>query len=150
MHDVPLPSAGVGIRLELSTRETSALVANLHRYDDTIVADLVALNLATSESIRALAYALAPVDQDFMRQQIKVAMSRDGLTFEVGYDDRDFVAAGQPPYYWWQELGFTHYITGELIRNPHLEPAHRQHAAPYHNAVRQRVQLAIRTLSVRG
>jgi len=143
-----MAAADVGIRLELSVRETSGFIANLHRYDDAITADLVALNLSTSEQIRALAYQLAPVDQDFMRQQIKVAMSPNGLTFEVGYEDKDFLEAGLPPYYWWQELGFTHYLSGRFIRNEHLAPAHRQYEAPYHNAVRQRVQQAIRILRV--
>jgi len=144
-----MATADVGVSLTLSVRDERALIANLHRYDDAIVADVVATNVETSEAIRALAFQLAPVDRDVMRQKIKVAMSPSGLVFEVGYDDRDFISEGLEPYYWFQELGFTHYQSGEFIRNPHLEPAHRAYEAPHRAAIRQRVQRSIQQLSVR-
>jgi hypothetical protein len=135
--------AGAGVRLTLSLRGDRAMVANLFRTEADIVAEIVAHNREIGERVRERAFVLAPVDKEFMRERIKLRLSETGLVFEVGYDESDFAAAGKPPYFKYQELGFTHWRSGEFIRNPHLEPAFREFDQAYRAGIRARVQQAL-------
>lgn len=139
------------IRLSASVRGQRGLIANLFRCDKAITENCRKQTVRTGVKVQQLAFQLAPVSEDdadsfHMRDQIRLEFTPGGLGFEVGYDETDFTKAGEAPYGVYQELGFTHYLSGEFIRNPHIEPAYRSEDRNYRIGVRNAVIAAIAQL----
>lgn len=138
--------------LTLSVRGQRGLAANFFAADREIAEAVRLHTLSTGVRVHAGAVERAPVDlsedaDDFvMREKIRLMVSPGGLAFEVGYLESDFSEADQPPYFIFQEEGFHHYLTGEYIRNPHLEPAYRAEERNYRDGVRSAVLAAIARL----
>lgn len=137
------------IKLKGSVRGQRALVANLFEGIRGIRAGCQRQTLATGVAVQVEAFNRAPVDEDFMRQQIRLVLSKGSLAFEVGYYDPDFAEHGDGENYGvHQELGFEHYLTGQVVRNPHIEPAYRVNEPAYRNGIRREVLAAIARMAV--
>lgn len=147
----------MAIKLKASVRGQRGLVANLFELDRTIQRGVRRQTVASGARVQAHAIQLAPYDDDktidpdfHMRDQIRLVLSKGGLAFEVGYYDADFAVVGQENYGAFQELGFTHYQSGEFIRNPHIEPAFHAEDRAYRLGIRREVINAIARMSGRG
>ena len=91
-----------------------------------------------------MAYDLCPKDTFFMADHIRVAFSRGGYAYRIGWQRRDFEAAGKPGYYFWQEFGFRHHITGQFIQNPCLQPTRRVMGPRFQKALERTIARAVR------
>jgi hypothetical protein len=131
------------VKLKASVRGQRGLVANLFAGVRGIEQGVRRQTLKSAVRVHQDAYRRAPVDEDVMRQLIRLQVSKAGLAFEVGYYDADFAAIGQENYGAFQELGFHHYGSGDFIRNPHIEPAFHAEDRAYRDGIRREVQLAI-------
>lgn len=85
-------------------------------------------------------FDLCPKDTEFMANHIFLAFDDDEFGYTLGWRASDFADADLPPYYFWQELGFRHHLSGKFIRNPSLQPAHLEAA----DRLRRELPIAIR------
>lgn len=110
---------------KLEVRGLSGMLANFSKLDGTIQREFRILVKITGEQVRQLAYELAPKDTEFMADHILLRFSKDGLTFAVYLDPKDFAAAGlnfYPPY--------VEHGTQNSEAQPFMEPAF-QAIAPF-------------------
>lgn len=107
--------------MDLSFRNTSATIANIFALDADVQIAVVQLVHKAGEFCRELTYFLAPVDTSFMRDNIRVTFGPKGYTFEVGWLEEDFIAAGLAFYPIYQEFG-----TRFMAAQPSLVPAYNE------------------------
>jgi hypothetical protein len=101
------------MKRELDTTRLDQLIFNLPRNADTVVAK-------SAFSIEGMAKQLAPHDTYALRQGInteKVGEARYHVQDSTGIDKNGL------GYGLYQELGFTHYISGAFIQNPFMVPS---------------------------
>lgn len=143
------------IRLSAAVRGQRGLIVNLFRCDRAIEDRVRRQTVRTGVRVQQTAFQLAPVsesdpDSFHMRDKIRLEFSPGGLAFTVGYAESDFTAEGKAPYGVFQELGFIHYLSGEFIRNPHIEPGFRAEDRNYRLGIRSAVIQAIASLPRAG
>lgn len=117
--------------LELSVRNTSAVISNFYRFDAEARDQVRALVARQGESLRSLTAQLAPVDTGYMRDHVRARFTAAGLGFEVGWDASDFLGTGRAFYPFFQEYG-TRYMAAQ----PSLGPAWRAVEPRFLNALR--------------
>lgn len=110
------PSAGV--RLQLSMRNASAVAANFRAFDAVFQEDARRLVRESGEFCRELTQFFCPVDTGFMRGHVKTTYSDDGLVFETGWLESDFIDEGLAFYPPHVEFG-----TVKMAAQPSLGPA---------------------------
>lgn len=117
-----------------------ALVANIYSKRPGAAAAFRKTNRRFAREVRDLARQFAPVDKGNLR---------DALTFEMSAQDRIFSVFHDPAFFpdvnyaIFQELGFRHWQSGELIQRAHLFPAYEQKRREYGNAIAADVRRAI-------
>jgi hypothetical protein len=79
------------IRLSFGFRDVTGLIANIHRADARVQREVRRDVKNNADFAHDLAYFLAPVKSSYMRDHLTTRISDDGLVFELGYRDEDFV-----------------------------------------------------------
>lgn len=108
------------MRLDLQTRNASALVANLYQWDRRFQRDVRSLVQDIGRDARAAARTIVPYDTGFMHDHLRLEFSPSGLVWSLGWLEREFAAAGLPFYPPYQEFG-----TLFMPAQPTLGPAAR-------------------------
>lgn len=115
-----MPAGGSrGIQMDLSFKNTAAVVGNFYAFDADVQAALIHLVREAGEFCRELAFYLSPVDTTFMRNHLRVMFGPKGYSFEVGWLEEDFLSVGLAFYPLYQEFG-TRYMAAQ----PSLAPAY--------------------------
>lgn len=109
--------------LELSFRNTAAVIANIYATDEATQEAVVAMVHEAGQYCKDLAYFYSPVDTGFMREHLRVIYGPRGYSFEVGWAAEDFIAAGLAFYPVFQEFG-----TRFMAAQPSLTPAYQDTA----------------------
>lgn len=101
------------ISVTIDTRELDRIAAQLDMKADEIVKNM-------AFKVEGNARALAPVDTGALSASMATE-HQESAWYRIG----PTVGAGQggPAYAIYQELGFTHWISGQFIQNPYLTPA---------------------------
>lgn len=133
------------MRMGLETRGIRGLVANLYARDraaQTAIRRVVRRNgVAQHERARTL----APVDTGFLRSQLRLTFSEQGLVYAVGWRDRDFTDAGLAPYFYYTEFG-----TSRMAPRPCLFPARDAQAPVFRAELRDALRAAVARRQRRG
>ena len=79
------------IRLSFGFRDEKALVANFYKADIRAQKELRRAVKDAGDFFLDLGRFLAPVRTEWMRDHLRASYSDDGLVFEGGYHDEDFV-----------------------------------------------------------
>lgn len=132
-----------GIRLELSVRNESALVANFFALDAEIQVAMQLAAASAADLVRQVVQSTCAVDTGFMRDHVRIWKSPTGLVWEVGWDAGDFFDAGLAFYPFFVEYG-----TRFMAAQPSLGPAYEYVVPIYLADVEALVQLAIERRSV--
>lgn len=135
------------MRLELSVRNASAMVANFHAADAQLQEDIRDLVEEYGEATRELTSFLSPYRTGHMSESVRTVYSPSGLAFETGWDADDFIGEGLAFYPYFQEFG-----TRFMAAQPSLGPAYEEMRPQFERALRERVQQSIAELnrSIRG
>lgn len=110
-----------GVRMKLSVRNASAVVANFRAADAKLQARVREIVQENGKFARDLAQHLAPVKTGFLREHITTVYSESGLAFEMGWFAADFAEAGLAFYAEWVEHG-----TSRMAAQPSITPAFEQ------------------------
>jgi HK97 gp10 family phage protein len=108
------------VRMDLSFKNTAGVIANIYQTDRELQKAVRKIVKDAGQYCHDLTYFLAPVDTGFMREHIRVLYGKQGLSFEVGWFEADFVAAGLAFYPIYVEFG-----TRFMAAQPSLYPAYR-------------------------
>jgi hypothetical protein len=129
----------MAVRMTVSARSLRGLVANLSAAD-AVAQRAVRATVATygNKQFR-LTRQLAPVDTGFLRSQIRLRFSDDGLVYEVGFRGEDFDRGGKPQYFLYTEFG-----TRFMAARPCVFPARDAIAPEFKRALGANVRGAIR------
>lgn len=109
------------MNLTLRVRDTRGVAANFYAADRTVQREARKLVRDKGLFTKELTQFFAPKDTWFMTNNVRLVMSADGLSFQVGWFAGDFSAAGLPFYPPFQEYG-----TYKMRAQPSLHPAYRQ------------------------
>jgi HK97 gp10 family phage protein len=110
-----------GVQMDLSFKNTSAVIANLYAFDADVQVAVINLVRRAGEFCRELTFYFSPVDTTFMRNHIRVTFGPKGYSFEVGWLEDDFLSAGLAFYPLYQEFG-----TRFMHAQPSLTPAYEE------------------------
>jgi HK97 gp10 family phage protein len=119
------------VNLTLRVRDAKALGANFYAADRRAQREARTLTRKRGEFARDLTRFFCPVDTGFMQSHVRLEMSGDGLTFQVGWSAADFTSAGLPFYPPFQEFG-----TSRMRAQPSLFPAYRETEAAFRDDVK--------------
>lgn len=108
------------VRMDLSFKNAAAVIANIYNADRVFIAATKKLVREAGQYNHDLAYFLAAFDTGFMREHLRVLYGAEGYSFEVGWYEEDFVAAGLAFYPIYVEFG-----TRFMAAQPALYPAYR-------------------------
>lgn len=126
------------VRLSLSFKNAAGVIANIYALDDELQRDVKKLVRDAGQYFHDLTYFLCAVDTGFMREHIRVLYGREGYTFEVGWLESDFVAAGLAFYPIYVEFG-----TRFMEAQPALYPAYKDTEAWFLRALAEMYRDAI-------
>lgn len=129
------------MKLNLSFRNMGAVVANFRAADAVLQTEVRVAVTDAGEFCRELAYFLSPVDTGFMREHLKTLYSDDGLVFETGWLEEDFLVAGLAFYPIYVEFG-TRYMAAQ----PSLSPAYQDTKVDF----KRRISAAVRASFARA
>lgn len=132
---------GLGFRASgrLSVTGTKAVISNLRSWRRTVIRRLAVHTAATGAEIRDMAKTVSPYDTGRMMRSITLALSEQGLAFEVFYDPEHFARDGEPYYPVFVELG-----TRNMPARPTLGWAYEVNAPAYAAGVRAILRKATR------
>lgn len=109
------------IELQLAFRNQAAIIARMYAvYPDVVAAAKVAVR-ESAERIRDRTKDTVRVDTHFMQEHTEAFISAEGLTFEVGWREAEFDAAGLPFYPIYQEFGTVHMSANPALSNAYAE-----------------------------
>jgi hypothetical protein len=103
--------------MTLGTRNRRALSANFQAMDARLQRDARKLVAKYRDKQFHLTRELCPVgtraytrgthqhDPGFLRSMIRARTSDDGLAYEIGWREEDFIEKGEPPYFIFTEFG---------------------------------------------
>jgi HK97 gp10 family phage protein len=128
----------------MATRNAAGLVANLYAMRDEIADDARELVAETGAREYQRAYDLAPKDTGFMAEQLRLEFSEQGYTYELGYHEADFTAAGFAFYPLYQEFG-----TSTMAAQPSLFPARAEIRPEFQRDLRALLRNAARNVKRR-
>lgn len=127
------------MRLTLTTRNASGIAANFYAADAraqrAVRKTVRTYGVKESERVREL----CPVDTGFMRSQLRLEFSEQGLAYELGWREEDFANAGLVFYPVFQEFG-----TVNMPAQPSLFPARDEIRPQFRDALRRDLSAAIR------
>jgi HK97 gp10 family phage protein len=126
------------VSMDLSFRNVAGVVANLYAKDKAIQAAVRRLTRNAGELCKTLTQQACPVDTWFMHDHVHTTYSRKGMTFETGWREEDFTAAGLAFYPIYVEFG-----TRFMAPQPSLYPAYKEVQKMYLEDLRDVVQSAI-------
>lgn len=132
-----------GVKLELSVRNESGLVANFFALDAEIQVAMRFAAASAADLVQQVVQATCAVDTGFMRDHVRIWRSPTGLAWEVGWDAGDFFEAGLAFYPFFVEYG-----TRFMAAQPSLEPAYNYVVPIYLAEVEALVRLAIERRSI--
>lgn len=138
---------GDSIRLDLSFRGITGVVANFRSADKRLQREVRKAVKEAGAFCKDLAYFLSPVDTEHMRDHLQTVYSPDGLVFETGWDEKDFRVPGRPifpadnhsfyPIY--QEFG-----TKKMAAQPSLGPAYQDTKAMFSRDISAAVRRSLK------
>lgn len=132
-------STSSGVKLQLSFKNIGATVARIHSvYDDDVLPAARAAVAKASGRVKAITQATVPIDTAFMHDHVEEVISEDGLSFEVGWRESAFAAAGHPFYPVFVEFG-----TVKMQARPSLGPAYAEVKPQFQSDVSTLVRQAI-------
>ncbi len=105
-------------RMTMSTRNTQGVVANLRQYGQAARVRVQAVVVESLERTFTVAQSLCPRDTGFMADAMRAELTRKGFGYQVGFEERDFTAAGKPFYPIFTEFGTT-----KMAAQPCIFPA---------------------------
>jgi HK97 gp10 family phage protein len=108
------------VRLSLSFKNAAAVAANFKHYDEGSHKVIRELVREAGQYCHDLTVFLCPVDTGFMRDHVRVLYGKEGYSFEVGWLEEDFLAAGLAFYPIFVEFG-----TRFMAAQPSLVPAYQ-------------------------
>lgn len=114
------------MRMQLSIRNVSAVIANLKAADVRIQRAVQKRVRRVGEDVHAVAYSLCPVDTGFMQDHLALEFTPKGFGFSVGWKEEEFSAAGLPFYPPYVVFG-----TDKQAPQDPLTPAYNQHIPPF-------------------
>lgn len=126
-------------RMTLSTRNVRGVVANLFKVDEEAQRAIRVTVDKYGHETHALAVALCPFDTGFMQEHLNLKFTEQGLGYEVGWEEQDFLDAGLPFYPIYQEFGTT-----KMAAQPCLFPAHAATRPRFTRALSNNVRAAVR------
>ena len=129
----------MSVRLTLSTRNIRGLVANLSAADAAAQKAIRRSVAKYGEKQFRLTRELAPVDTGFLRANIRLRFSDDGLVYEVGALEKDYTDAGLAFYALYQEFG-----TRFMRAQPFVFPARDTIYPEFRAALSKDVKAAVR------
>jgi HK97 gp10 family phage protein len=142
---MPRQGSASGVELQLSYRNIAATIARVYAiYPETIAGAKEAVQ-TSAETIRDRTKATVHVDTHFMQEHCEAWISNEGLTFETGWRESDFDAAGLPFYPIFQEFGTIH-----MAANPALSTAYAEEKPHFQAEVSRLVREAIERRRTEG
>lgn len=129
----------MSIRMTLSTTNLSAVSANFLAADTRLQRAAKRVVKRAGVKTHELAREQAPVDTGFMRSQLKLRFTEQALGYEVGFDEKDFEAAGLSFYPLFVLFG-----TVNQPANDFLFSAHEATKPQFKAELRKELQAAIR------
>lgn len=124
----------------LQVEGRAAVVANIYATQERVGNHLRRVNERAARQTRDLARQLAPKNTYNLQESLTYALSPGGLVFDVFHDPSFFP---DEPYHVFQELGFTHHLSGDFVQNAHLFPAWESMRPVYHADVSRAARYAI-------
>jgi hypothetical protein len=131
-----------GAALTLSVRNAPRVSRELRSFRNDVVAEIRALVGETAARQHQRTYDLCPKDTYRMANAIRVNFAPDGLSYEMGWYEGDFVGRGLAFYPLFQELGFRHAGSGRFIQNASLRPAWREIQPEFNRQLRAVIRRA--------
>lgn len=104
--------------LSLSVRELAGVIRNVYAADPIAVEAMKGTTRRSGIRAYNMAQDLCPVDKGFMKENMLLEFTPEDLIWELGWDERDFEAAGLPFYPPYQEFG-----TSRNAAQPSITPA---------------------------
>lgn len=112
-----------GVRLDLAVRADATYIV-LRKVDAIAQEESVAAVRRAGDAFLDIVHATVAYDKGFMHDNVRVEYSTRGYTFEGGWNEDDFAAAGLPFYPPFVEFG-----TSTQAAQPSIMPAYDQVAA---------------------
>jgi len=111
----------------ITVRNQAAVIANLHSFEEDVLNRIRGVTRDWGHEIQDMAIELAPIGKDtdppphpgFLKANIELRFSKNGLAFEVGCWAEKFDAIGENLYAIFQEYG-----TSQHDAQPFLNPAY--------------------------
>jgi len=124
----------------ITVRNQAAVIANLHRFEEDVLEGIRNVTAFWGTAIQAEAINLAPYGKDtdppphpgFLKANIELRFSKNGLAFEVGCWAAPFDAIGENLYAIFQEYG-----TSQHEAQPFLNPAYAWGKPQYEKDVKE-------------
>lgn len=116
----------------LKTRNGAQVQGMLRRYGQQAVVRAKAVVEGSRDRMYATAQQLCPRDTGFMAHEMRSPISADGLSYEVGFHEEDFSAAGKPFYPIFTEFG-----TRFAAAQPCIFPAAAQERPRFRRALKE-------------
>jgi hypothetical protein len=113
----------VSATFTLEVRGLQGLAANFAAADVVTQLECRAAMARSAERAHAYAFAICPVDTEFMRDAIETRFSELGLAYALGWEAELFELAGLPFYPPWVTQGHQTVNGGFVAARPVLEPA---------------------------
>lgn len=129
------------MRMTLSARNTQATIANFRAFDEGLQAEVRGIVTETGEFTKELAQFFAPVDTGFLRDHLDTLYGELGYSFETGWREEDFGAAGLPFYPIFTEFG-TQYMPAQPCLFPAYAEAKPRFIRDITDAIRRSAQQA--------
>jgi HK97 gp10 family phage protein len=123
----------------LSTRNTRGVIANMFAADRRVQAAVKRSVRDAGFSEYQIAYGLCPVDTGFMQDNLTLEFHPSELSYELGWKEEDFTAAGLGFYPIFVEFG-----TSKMAAQPSLFPARDAVRPEFRTKLRQNIRTAIR------
>lgn len=112
-----------GVRLDLAVRADATLV-NLRKIDAIAQSECIAAVRRAGEKFLEIVHQTVAYDTGFMHDHVRVEYTPKGYSFEGGWIQNDFDAAGLPFYPPFVEFG-----TSRMAAQPSILPAYDRVAA---------------------
>ncbi len=127
------------MRMTLSTRNASGVIANLFAKDAKAQQAVRTVVKASGFRVQARAKQLAPVRTGFLKKNIRLRFTEDRLVYQVGWDEAAYTGAGFAFYPLYTEFG-----TRFMSPRPCLFPAKAEEVPVFRRELNRAVRDAMR------
>lgn len=112
------------MRFTISTRNAGAVAANFYAADLRCQVAVRRIVKRYAKRTYALTYALTPEDTGRMKRLLKMRISPSGFVYEVGWEEDDFTAEGQPFYVLYVLFGTVKMAARDVLFAPNESNRH--------------------------